>query len=527
MNIPKHRLSIFLAFLTSLFLILSFPKYDLSFFSWIALVPLLFIIQRMRWLKAFVLSWMVGLISFMGIFIWINQVKGYSAIYFLFSGLYLWIYFGLFGLFSRLFDYRRFFYPVLVALVWVILEYARSNLFFLSLPWALLGQTQYKNINLIQISAYTGVYGISFLVALVNSSIAVILSHLIFSGKLEKKGVGFFCYHLSPILLVLLISFWGRSVQKNNNISGSVRVGLVQGNIPQDIKWNKETFGWSFERYKALTKDLAEAHPSLIIWPETAMPLDFHSSPWYLWRILALAREIDVPIILGAAGAAKIEKSDDRSKGIYNSAFYISSQGKMSGEYQKIKLLPFGEYIPSIGKFSLSFLTPGLTGKFIAGSKEKIFPLNEKPFGVTICWEGIFADLFRRFVSKGASFMVNISNDAWFKDSAGPYQHFVCNIFRAVENRISIARVSNTGISCIIDPFGRVIKKVENKNGEHLNITGVVCDDMPLYQGATFYTKYGDIFVIFCITLFSLALVFKFTKYICFSRTRSKKVDKI
>ena len=207
MEITQNRLSFFLAFLTSFFLILSFPQYDLSFLAWIALIPLLLTIQRMGRLKAFVLSWIVGVVSFMGIFVWINQVKGYSAIYFLLSGLYLGIYFGLFGLFSRLFDYRHFFYPVFVALVWVILEYVRSNFFFLALPWALLGQTQYKNINLIQISSYTGIYGISFLVALVNSSIAAIFSRLIFSKRLEKRRVGFLFYYLSPILLIFIIFF--------------------------------------------------------------------------------------------------------------------------------------------------------------------------------------------------------------------------------------------------------------------------------------------------------------------------------
>ncbi len=521
MKITQNSLSILLALLTPLFLILSFPKYDLSFLAWIGLVPFLFIIQRVGRMKAFVLSWIIGLISFMGIFSWIKQVKGFSAIYFLLSGLYLGMYFGLFGFIARLFDYRHFFYPVFVALFWVILEYVRSNFFFLALPWALLGQTQYKNINLIQIASYTGIYGISFLVALVNASIAMILSHFTLCKKLERRTIVFLCYNLFPILIVIFILFWGRNVQKNNSISGSVRVGLVQGNISQEVKWKKDTFLRSFERYKALTKDLAEEGPSLIIWPETAIPFDFRSSPGEFWKILGLAREIEVPIILGAAGATKIGGSVDRSKGAtYNSAFYISSKGKILGEYQKIKLLPFGEYIPSIGRFSLSFLTPGLKAGIIPGNRIKVFPLNEKVFGVTICWENVFADLFRKLVLKGASFIINISNDAWFNDSAGPYQHLVCNIFRAVENRISIARASNTGISCVIDPFGRVIQKVENNDGECLNIAGAVCKDIPLYQEATFYTKHGDIFMIFCIALFNLVLIWEFAGYISLRRSR-------
>jgi apolipoprotein N-acyltransferase len=289
------------------------------------------------------------------------------------------------------------------------------------------------------------------------------------------------------------------------------------------MKWKKDTFYRIFGRYKALTQKVAQEKPSLIIWPETAMPLDFRSSPRDFWRILSLAREVDIPIIVGAAGAAKIGKSGDRSKGRYNSAFYISSQGRLFGEYRKTKLLPFGEYIPSVGRLSFSFVVPGLESNFIPGDNTKVFPLDEEPFGITICWESIFADLFRDFVLKGASFMVNISNDAWFKDSAGPYQHLICNIFRAVENRVSIARVANTGISCFIDPFGRITKKIEKNGNKYLDVTGVICGDMPLYQGTTFYTKYGDIFVFVCITIFSLVLIWRCTKYLYFQRSREGK----
>ena len=521
----RERLIVCLSLLTPLLLTLSFPRFEFSFLAWIALVPFLLAIMRTGRIKAFVLSWGIGLLSYMGIFFWIHQVRGYTLYHYLISGIYLGAYWGILGLLLNLVDHRRYAYPLYVAIAWVTLEYIRSNFFFLSFPWALLGQTQYKNINLIQISGYTGVYGLSFLLVMVNASIAALLYHFIFISHC-RQGKGedaFLTVYLSPILLVLLLSLWGKSVRRSYDTAGMVRVGLVQGNIAQEIKWNKDVFPLTFERYKALTKKVALEKPSLVIWPETAIPVDFRSQPRAFWRILGLAREVDIPIIFGAAGSSKIGGSDGGEKGIYNSAFYISSQGKILGEYHKIRLLPFGEYIPSMGGISFAFLTPGLKGNFVPGDNKKLFSLANDRFGVTICWENIFPDLFRGFVSRGASFMINISNDAWFKDSAGPYQHLMCQVFRAVENRISIVRVANTGISCVIDPFGSIVKRVGDDEDQYLNITGVASEDIQTNHSPTFYTRYGDIFVIGCTAMLVIYLVWRSAGYLWALTSRKEK----
>lgn len=513
----KKMSKICLSLLTPLFLTLSFPKFDLFLLGWIALVPLLLVVIRMGWFKSFVLSWIVGVLSFMGIFAWITQVKGFSFIHFLLLGLYLGIYFGIFGSMVHLFDHTKAFYPLLVALIWVCLEYLRSHFSFLALPWALLGHSQYKNINLIQCASFTGVYGISFLMALVNASLAVFLYRvsLVFQKRMGNKrglynlSLGFY---LSPILFVLLLSIWGKLlIHENGEQPGKIRLGLVQGNIPQEIKWEKQTITFTLEQYESLTKKVAREQPALIIWPETSIPIDFSSYPTKLWRILGLARSIKTPLICGAAGSAKFGRAGNKPNGMYNSAFYISAEGTVIGEYRKIKLLPFGEYLPSLGRLSLSTFFPKLDTRFLSGEKVKVFPLPEgasrkESFGITMCWENIFPDLFRKFVLHGASFMVNISNDGWFKDSAGPYQHLMCNVFRAVENRISIARAGNTGISCFISPFGRIMRKITDERGNDLNITGVAVEDLPGYRGPTFYTRYGDVFIFACIALLILSI---------------------
>jgi len=550
-NIQRNKKisKICLCLLTPLFLTLSFPKFDLFLLGWIALVPLLLVVIGMGWFKSFVLSWIIGVLSFMGIFAWINQVKGFTFIHFLLLGLYLGIYFGIFGSMVHLFDHTKVSYPILVALIWVCLEYLRSHFFFLALPWALLGHSQYKNINLIQCASFTGVYGISFLMALVNASLAVFLYRIslyrislhlrpaspspfpspprgtfVLQRRMANKRrfndlFGDLLY-LWPVLFVILLSLWGKSVSENGDRTqgeqaGKIRVGLVQGNIPQEIKWEKQTITFTIDQYESLTKKVAREQPALIIWPETAVPIDFRSYPTKLWRILGLARSIKTPLICGAAGSAKFGRAGnkpDGTDGMYNSAFYISAEGTVIGEYRKIKLLPFGEYLPSLGRLSLSTFFPKLGTRFLSGEKVKVFPLPEgaslrkESFGITMCWENIFPDLFRKFVLHGASFMVNISNDGWFKDSAGPYQHLMCNVFRAVENRISIARAGNTGISCFISPFGRIMRKVTDERENDLDITGVAAEDLPGYQGPTFYTRYGDVFIFACIALLILSI---------------------
>ncbi len=501
-----------LSFLTPVFLTLSFPKYDLSWLIWIALIPFFLALKRVNWLQSFILSWMIGMLTFMGIFLWINLVNQFSLIHYILGTLFMGLYFGLFGLLTRSFNNKKIYYPFLAALLWVCIEYLRSHFYFLSFPWALLGHTQYKNKNLIQISSFTGVYGISFFIVLVNASLAEFLATLLGfkkDGTEVKKGSYClrFCLYLFPVLFTVLVSFLGKGMRKEYEKVGKIRLGLVQCNIPQEIKWKKEIISRTLGIYESFTKKAARDKPSLIVWPETSIPIDLSSYPIQMWRILKIAKQVRIPLICGAAGSPKIGQSGSQSQGIYNSAFYISPKGSNAGEYRKIRLLPFAEYIPSVWRFSFKTFFPELKGGFIPGRHIKTFPIDKECFGITICWENIFPDLFRRFVLKGATFMINISNDAWFEDSAGPYQHLMCNIFRAVENRISIARAANTGISCFIDPFGNIIQKVTDHRGYDLNVAGVVCGTIPLYMGPTFYTKYGDIFVFLCFALLGIYIL--------------------
>ncbi|MGA1844859.1 MAG: apolipoprotein N-acyltransferase [bacterium] len=509
MRLRKKWLGVLLAFLTPVLFTLSFPPYDLSFLAWVALIPLLLALKELKRYEAFLFSWLIGGLSFRGVFGWIGQIEGFGLGHYIMLGIYLGGYFALFGLFVRLFDDNDPVYPLFVGLVWVLLEYIRSHFFFLALPWALLGHTQYRHIDLIQISSYAGVYGLSFLVILVNASLAEFLRRIPSSLRHKETLQRYapVALYLVPLLLLPLISFWGKGIRKGTGHTAEVRVGLVQANIPQNVKWQKEVFAWSFERYEDLTRQVAQERPSVILWPETAIPIDFRAYPAGLWKISALVREIDIPLVFGAAGGTKMRAADADQHPSYNSAFFISPQG-MFGEYKKMRLIPFGEYIPSIGHFSLSFLAPGVKAGFVPGRYAKLFPLQEGSFGVTICWENIFPDLFRKFVGQGASFMVNISNDGWFKNEAAPSQHLMCQVFRAVENRTSIARVANTGISCFIDPFGHILRRVEEGN-RFLNVMGVASGEIPTGLGPTFYTRHGDLFMLFCMILFGLLIVWR------------------
>lgn len=513
-KLGSQKSRVYFAFLTPIFLTLSFPRYNLSLFVWFALIPLLIAVRNLGYASSFLLSWAIGILSSMGIFFWINQVNKFSLPYFLLAGIYLGIYMGLFVLFSRIFKHNNGLYPIFIASLWVCIEYLRSNFFFLAFPWALLGHSQFRNINLIQISSVTGVYGLSFLIVLVNVCLIKFFNDIFIilkgrgNGSKMSHRITLFIY-LGPIFLIAVSITWGRRIRKRCEGGETIRVCVVQGNIPQEVKWKKETLSWTIDRYENLTRRAAQDRPQIIIWPETSIPVDLRYSPKYQRRVFGLARELATPLVFGASGSAKIGGLGKNRKKVYNSAFYITSEGLYKGEYQKMKLLPFGEYVPSIGKWSLESLFPELKSAFAPGGHAKIFPLQAQSFGVTICWENIFPDLFRRFVLKGATFMINISNDAWFKDSAGPYQHLMCQIFRAVENRISIARAANTGISCFISPSGEIIREVTEFPGRDIDVAGIITDELPLFKGATFYTHYGDVFAFFCILMLALGILLK------------------
>jgi apolipoprotein N-acyltransferase len=259
-------------------------------------------------------------------------------------------------------------------------------------------------------------------------------------------------------------------------------VVLAQGNIDQAIKWDRAFQRQTLEIYAELTR-AGGPGSRLVVWPEAAVPAYLLYEPQILRRIMDLSAEVGAPLLVGTLDAVR----EGRTTRYLNSAFLVNGRA-ITERYDKMHLVPFGEYVPLK---RLLFFVEAIAveiGDFTPGPRPVVFPLGGAPFGTVICYEVVFPELFRRFVAQGARFMVNITNDAWFGDSGGPLQHLAMVPLRAVENGVAVARAANTGVSALVHPSGRIDPSLG------LVQRGVLRVDVPLRAGQTFYTRFGDVF---------------------------------
>jgi apolipoprotein N-acyltransferase len=482
-----------LSLLSGILLILSFPRFDLEVLAWFALVPLFFAIEGKGPFQGFKLGAITGLTAFLGILYWIIvAVHTYGNIPLIPSGLillllvaYLSLFIGVFAGSTRFIQTRLGPRAVLIApIFWVTLEYLRSFL-LTGFPWADLGHTQYLNLPFIQMADMTGVYGLSFTIVLVNAALFRVLR------QWPKR---MFPVREVVMTALILLGFLVYGYVKMNAVGRQMshrpplKIGLVQGNIDQSIKWDRSFQVETLKKYERLSIKVAEQKPELIIWPETAAPFFFQEAKEYQPMILAVPERTDAFLLFGSP-SYKIERGKINH---YNSAYLASPSGRVVGRYDKIHLVPFGEYVPlSNLLFFIGSLGEGI-GNFKSGNGIANLSLPRDKFGVLICFEIIFPDLCRRFVKEGANFLVTITNDAWFGRTSAPYQHFSIAVFRAVENRVFVARAANTGISGFIDPRGKILKHGGIFTEEAIDGT------VRLMEGKTFYTLYGDVFAWVC-----------------------------
>ena len=448
---------------SALLLIFAFPNFNLSFLAFIGFIPLFFAIENSSPKKVFLISYITGFIFYIGVLYWLYHV---TVIGLIVLCLYLALYFGIFGVIISRFGILS------APIAWIILEYIQAHLFIMGFGWALLGYSQYRNIPLIQIADFSGVYGVSFVVMMVNVAIWHVIARMRSSRSNLKKKIASSAFGLLAMTSLILIASYTYGFFRLNERHGanSVKVSVIQGNIPQELKWDTEAQDMIIEKYIALTKMSAFDNPDLIIWPETSFPGFFEIDKEITDKVLNLAKDIKIPILVG------INTEKDRK--YFNSAGLISSQGKFIDKYDKIHLVPFGEYVPFSNKFpALHKLVLGELGEFTPGYEFKIFSIGhraesiELKFAVLICFEDIFSELSRKFVKNGAKFLIVITNDAWHGKSGAAYQHAANSVFRAIENRTPIVRCANTGYSCFIDSRGRIYDSVEEKSA-HLFVTG-------------------------------------------------------
>jgi apolipoprotein N-acyltransferase len=479
-------IKIFLILFSSIGLALSFFPFRLSWlFAWFGFVPFFFAIACLKnKFKVFVFSYLEGILFWLFTVYWLVYVTFLG--YFLLV-LYLGLYFAIFGLFFYKFKENNFLNIFFLSSLWVIEEFLRSYL-FTGFGWALLGYSQYKNLALIQLADIGGVWLVSFLVMAVNLNL-----YYLFQETLIKKTKYILCI-LFLIGITLLYGYYQLfSVSIRSEFPRqSFKISLIQANIPQEIKWKILERDFILNKYFSLTKKALKDNPDLVIWSEASLPCVLEEEPIYFERVKDFVKEDKINLLLGAVTY--------RNGLYYNSAILVSADGEIIERYDKIHLVPFGEYIPLRKIFGfLETIVP--IGDFAKGNDYTVFKLSTSNYGlptafsVLICFEDIFPEISQEFVKRGAGFLVNITNDAWFKKSPAAYQHLSASVFRAVENRRFIVRCANTGISGFILPTGKIKAVVEDKKKNPLFVEGFISQRIKKTLLSSFYNRYPYLFI--------------------------------
>ncbi len=484
------------AFLSSLLLLLSFPKYGTGLFAWIALVPFLYSLRGKTVSQGAATGFWIGMVFYVGLIYWIVYVIVVYGNLPYFAGIvlmlllaaYLSLYFGLFA--AGIIYLKNKEVPLILSapLLWVILEFTKSNL-FAGFPWENLAHSQYLYSRIIQIADLAGGYGISFLIVLIN----VILYDLLTLRRKTKKVLMEAALGMAVVCSVYSYGIVReKQIEQAMNKASAIHVSLIQGNIDQSVKWSVPYQKDTIEIYQSMSLSAGRNHsPGMIIWPETAVPFYFQDVDDMHRRIASLAPQTGNWLLFGSPSYS----DDEGNLSFSNTAFLLSPDGITVAQYNKVHLVPYGEYVPLRRFFPfIEKLTAGI-GDFKSG--KGFFPIaaDSRKIGVLICYEGILAEAGRAYKRRGAELFVNITNDAWFGNTSAPYQHLSMTVFRAVENRLFLARAANTGISAIIDPMGKILKQTEIF--ERKILQGEI-----KYLGiSTLYSKYGDVFVYICFTL--------------------------
>lgn len=474
---------------SGLLLAAAFPRPDIYPLAWVGLIPLLIVMRR----RPFATGFTAGVFFFSAVLYWLNIVMTtygglqtvFSLLAYLFLVIYLAAYIGaVTWLACRLKDALNLPYLLTFPFLWVAFEYLRGTL-LTGFPWALLGYSQHNFSTAIQSADVTGVYGVSFLLVSVNCTIAWMVAEP--KNRLAWLGLG--------IVLLMTGTHLGYGVWKSSQPveerEDKLRVALIQGDIDQAQKWAPENRQTTIDRYKTLSGQALQQPSDLLIWPEAATPFFVQDESDLAQQVYNLPEELDVSLLFGSPAYRQL---DDGHYEYFNSAFLLSEKGRTLGRSDKVHLVPFGEYVP-LGRL-LSFIDKLVVGvgDFSPGQIRPL-ALGNDNIGVLICYEAIFPQLARDYVREGSSLLVNLTNDAWFGRSSAPYQHLAMVKFRAIENRIWLARAANTGISAFISPAGRVVS--ESPVFQPFVLSGVVG------WGAekTFYTRYGDVFAYVCLGL--------------------------
>ena len=374
----------------------------------------------------------------------------------------------------------------LAPFIWVSTEWVRGTLFS-GFPWVLLGYSQSGVPAVIQTASLVSVHGVSALIVL--AGVAVVWVWREGRAAVWRAGVA--------LALVVACVAWGayRVAEGSLMTAGEpVRVGIVQGNIPQDQKWDPAYRDDILGRYLRLTQEVVQRGATLVLWPESSTPFFFGRDQARTDAIRAAVHDAGIHLVVGSDDVAP------EGAPYYNAAFMIGPRGATEAVYHKMQLVPFGEYIPM--RRLLFFAQPLVEGvaDFAPGREMTVLPVGDRRLSVAVCYEVVFPWHGLLAARTGSELLTTITNDAWYGTTSAPYQHFEQARVRAVETGRYLVRAANTGISAVIDPYGRVVEKTD------LFETGTLVADVRWLTTRTVYLRVGDSFVHACLVLTGLAV---------------------
>jgi len=471
-----------LAALSGILLVLVFPKFDFSFLAACALTPLIIAVAREpRLLHRFLLGYLTGLIYWCGVNYWIQFVLDVHGG----TGAALgWVLFGLFclakalhmGAFALLAGWaiRVPWAVIAIPALWVAIEWTHGSLGF---AWLDLGNAGVDMGVPLRLAPITGVYGLSFLFAMMSTALAL---PLLRRSRLQ----------IVPLLLIPLLYVLPPLPEPARGKSSAI---LVQPNIPDDQTWNPATFEATLQQLELLSmiSGRAAKQPDLLVWPEAPAPF-YENTPELAQEARRAGQDGRTYFLAGVVGRAEDGEP-------FNSAVLWSPEGAEVSRYDKVNLVPFGEFVPwPLGLIAHKISTEA--GDFKPGTRVVVSQENGHRFGTFICYESVFPGFIRKFVLQGAEALFNLSNDSWFGKSAARHQHLEIVRMRAAENRRWILRSTNDGITVGIDPAGRVTREAPSFRAVSERV------DFDYLNGTTFYTRWGDWFVAICAVIAAVGI---------------------
>jgi apolipoprotein N-acyltransferase len=491
----------FLALVAGFLLTAAFPRTGWFLLANLAYVPLLMALRDVSTWDGFRLGLIAGLVHALSLLYWIaHTITTYGHVHIavavgilMLLATYIALYTAAFAALAVYAVRHPRLMPLVLPTILVVLEYLRGHL-LTGFPWGLLGHTQYAFRPLIQIADITGVQGISFILMLVNAAVCIILLNRngnSWQGNPVSRRTAV-AWGLTALGVLTAAITYGYvrigQIERLASKAPRARVTIVQGNIPQAVKWDPAFQISTTKKYIRLSQEAAAEKPDLVVWPETATPFHmFHNK--VLTRMVS--RGVQAADTHFVIGSPFFNRQGGRMD-YYNSAFLVYPNGHIGPRYDKAHLVPFGEYVPLRRWLPFVGKLVAQVGDFVAGPPGQVLKWGDRRLAPLICYEAIFPSLTRAAARNGADLLVNLTNDAWYGRTSAPYQHLSFCVFRAVESRRSFIRAANTGISGFIDPTGRIASPTG------LFEDAVVSHEVPALSNTSVYTRIGDLLAYLC-----------------------------